>query len=213
MCLPSLCPTVATMSCLALPVPSDVRASTCDPEPPALRPMSSGYWATCTSGNAPPPPKSAIERGTHPLRLPWGGTALNWGAGAGASGSAAGGACFGSGSTRDPRESSGAVDARLGDVQKYTQGGGKQRTLMPRFQLSIFARNPAGPSNARCVQHGAFSIRLGLLWVRERDAQRVQRRGRAVAGMLWRSITSIRRLVKKVPHVEGTLFTLLALLL
>jgi len=31
--------------------------------------------------------------------------------------------------------------------------------------------------------------------------------------MLWRSITSIRRLVKKVPHVEGTLFTLLALLL
>ena len=72
---PSRWPTVASTSWRTLPLASVVSASVCAAFFP-LRPMSSGYCATWISGKAPPPPKSACDRGTQPLRWPCGGGRL-----------------------------------------------------------------------------------------------------------------------------------------
>jgi hypothetical protein len=50
---------------------STVMASTTlDPGAASRRPMESGYCTTCTSGKAPPAPKSSCCLGTTPVRLP-----------------------------------------------------------------------------------------------------------------------------------------------
>ena len=72
---PSRWPTVASTSWRTLPLASVVSARVCAAFFP-LRPMSSGYCATWISGKAPPPPKSACDRGTQPLRWPCGGGRL-----------------------------------------------------------------------------------------------------------------------------------------
>mgnify|MGYP001340242544 CR=1 FL=1 len=81
------------------------------------------------------------------------------------------------------------------------------------MQDLIFVRKPPRPTRVASSNTARSPKGSVFCGCRERETRNASNAGRAVAGMLWRSITSIRRLVKKVPHVEGTLFTLLALLL
>jgi len=63
-------PRRAMSSYCVFPSPSTLRTSAFDDEAVPFLPMSSGYCATCTSGNAPPSPKSSAARGRQLLLLP-----------------------------------------------------------------------------------------------------------------------------------------------